>query len=366
MTTEHQDDQRRSGGFREAVNELFGRNEHDSRDTSQLDALDRDEARRHGDPDPAADRHAYGDQAAVAQPGEARLDDPAGQTTPGAHYDAGATRLRHGAWTSTATPRHGDPLADDAAARESIRFDDGVVDDRPGTDPRAQETPPQGQPVAQEQHLGETRTPHGGEVRGDTVAPEHVRQGGDPTAQGQVQHGGELRGDPAGTRSDADLAAGASARDTGADVRRRPRRRRPGHDAGSASTAACRRGAAHHDSSADGDEERAALVTRDRAESYSARWDSVKGEFVDEPRRAVADADALVGELLDELAGAVQAAAHPDRAGPGRRRDVHRGPAARAAALPQLLRPAALDLTDPRTPDGGRRRGALPDGNAAA
>ena len=54
-------------------------------------------------------------------------------------------------------------------------------------------------------------------------------------------------------------------------------------------------------SSADGDEERAALVTRDRAESYSARWDSVKGEFVDEPRRAVADADALVGELLDEL-----------------------------------------------------------------
>ena len=50
MTTEHQDDQRRSGGFREAVNELFGRNEHDSRDTSQLDALDRDEARRHGDP----------------------------------------------------------------------------------------------------------------------------------------------------------------------------------------------------------------------------------------------------------------------------------------------------------------------------
>ena len=49
------------------------------------------------------------------------------------------------------------------------------------------------------------------------------------------------------------------------------------------------------------DGERAALVTRDRADSYSARWDSVKGEFVDEPRRAVADADALVGELLDEL-----------------------------------------------------------------
>ena len=297
MTTEHQDDQRRSGGFREAVNELFGRNEHDSRDTSQLDALDRDEARRHGDPDPAADRHAYGDQAAVAQPGEARLDDPAGQTTPGARYDAGAdSRV-----DDTATARHGDPLADDAAARENIRFDDGVVDDRPGTDPRAQETPSHGRPVAQEQHLGETRTPHGGEVRGDTVAADDVRQGGDPTAQGQVQHGGELRGDAVGTRSDADLDAGTSVRDTGAASDADLGAGAPVRDAGSASTAGVGAGAAHHGSSADGDEERAALVTRDRAESYSARWDSVKGEFVDEPRRAVADADALVGELLDEL-----------------------------------------------------------------
>jgi hypothetical protein len=304
MTTEHQDDQRRSGGFREAVNELFGRGEHDSRDTSQLDALDRDEARRHGDPDPTADRHAYGDQAAVAQPGEARLDDPAGQTTPGAHYDAGAdSRV-----DDTATARHGDPLADDAAARENIRFDDGVVDDRPGTDPRAQETPSHGQPVAQEQHLGETRTPHGGEVRGDTVAPDDVRQGGDPTAQGQVQHGGELRGDAVRTRSDADLDAGTSVRDTGAASDGDLGAGAPVRDAGSASAAGVGAGAAgvgagaaHHDSSADGDEERAALVTRDRADSYSARWDSVKGEFVDEPRRAVADADALVGELLDEL-----------------------------------------------------------------
>ena len=275
MTTEHQDDQRRSGGFREAVNELFGRNEHDSRDTSQLDALDRDEARRHGEDvnaDPAA-RHAYGDQAAVAQPGEARLDDPAAETTPGTRYDDERDR-------GTAAGAHGDPLADDVAGRQTGRYDEGVVDDR-SVDPRAQ----QGQAVTQEQHLGETRTPHGGEVRGDTVAPEHVRGGGDPTAQGQVQHGGELRGDPAGTRSDADLGAGAPVRDAGT----------AGVGAGVGA------GAAHHDASADGDEERAALVTRDRADSYSARWDSVKGEFVDEPRRAVADADALVGELLDEL-----------------------------------------------------------------
>jgi hypothetical protein len=43
------------------------------------------------------------------------------------------------------------------------------------------------------------------------------------------------------------------------------------------------------------------LVTAERAQSYSARWDEVKGGFVDEPRQAVARADALVGELLDEL-----------------------------------------------------------------
>ena len=42
-------------------------------------------------------------------------------------------------------------------------------------------------------------------------------------------------------------------------------------------------------------------ILHPQVHSYSARWDSVKGEFVDEPRRAVADADALVGELLDEL-----------------------------------------------------------------
>jgi hypothetical protein len=297
MTTEHQDDQRRSGGFREAVNELFGRNEHDSRDTSQLDALDRDEARRHGDADPTADRHAYGDQ--VAQPGEARLDDPAGQTTPDGgvdgHMDDRAGGRMDGRVDDTTTARHGDPLADNAAARENIRFDDGRVDDgrvddRPGTDPRAQE-----------QHLGQAQTPHGGEVRGDTVAPEHVRQGGDPTAQGQVQHGGELRGDSVGTRSDADLGAGTSVRDTGATSDADRGAGAQARDTGSAGTAGVGAGAARHDSSADGDEERAALVTRDRADSYGARWDSVKGEFVDEPRRAVADADALVGELLDEL-----------------------------------------------------------------
>jgi hypothetical protein len=48
-------------------------------------------------------------------------------------------------------------------------------------------------------------------------------------------------------------------------------------------------------------EQRERLVPEDRAASYGSRWDAVKSTFVDEPREAVAQADALVGELLDEL-----------------------------------------------------------------
>jgi hypothetical protein len=43
------------------------------------------------------------------------------------------------------------------------------------------------------------------------------------------------------------------------------------------------------------------LVPASRVEEYTSRWDAVKGEFVDEPRQAVAKADKLVGELLEEM-----------------------------------------------------------------
>lgn len=43
------------------------------------------------------------------------------------------------------------------------------------------------------------------------------------------------------------------------------------------------------------------LIDQDRAESYKARWVELKGDFVDEPRRAVRGANELVGEVLDEL-----------------------------------------------------------------
>lgn len=70
---------------------------------------------------------------------------------------------------------------------------------------------------------------------------------------------------------------------------------------GQAGTAATGPTAAEQAASAAGDGQPERLVPRDRADAYTARWDSVKSAFVDDPRDAVAKADGLVGELLDEL-----------------------------------------------------------------
>jgi hypothetical protein len=47
--------------------------------------------------------------------------------------------------------------------------------------------------------------------------------------------------------------------------------------------------------------QRTTLIEPERAESYNSRWTELKGEFVDDPRRAVRGANELVGEVLDEL-----------------------------------------------------------------
>jgi hypothetical protein len=43
------------------------------------------------------------------------------------------------------------------------------------------------------------------------------------------------------------------------------------------------------------------LIESERAEGYDTRWKELKGEFVDDPARAVRDANELLGEALDEL-----------------------------------------------------------------
>ena len=47
--------------------------------------------------------------------------------------------------------------------------------------------------------------------------------------------------------------------------------------------------------------QRTSLIEPEQAESYNSRWKELKGEFVDDPPRAVRGANELVGEVLDEL-----------------------------------------------------------------
>jgi hypothetical protein len=43
------------------------------------------------------------------------------------------------------------------------------------------------------------------------------------------------------------------------------------------------------------------LIDPDRATAFQARWNELKGEFVDDPRHTVRRIDGLVGEVLDEV-----------------------------------------------------------------
>jgi hypothetical protein len=46
----------------------------------------------------------------------------------------------------------------------------------------------------------------------------------------------------------------------------------------------------------------APLLTADKSNTYSSRWQDVQAEFVDEPQKAVRDADGLVAEVIQSLA----------------------------------------------------------------
>ncbi|HXZ74260.1 MAG TPA: hypothetical protein VEH31_25790 [Streptosporangiaceae bacterium] len=48
--------------------------------------------------------------------------------------------------------------------------------------------------------------------------------------------------------------------------------------------------------------EPAGLASAGRHERFAARWQEIQAGFVDEPRRAVQDADALVVDMMDQLA----------------------------------------------------------------
>ncbi len=112
--------------------------------------------------------------------------------------------------------RRAEHLRDDRG--EGVRRDDAYADD-PTLDDATLVNEPGAHSQSQAQYSGDAtqRQTYGDEVRGDTVAPEQVQRGGDPTAQGQFQHGGEVRGDtdrPAQGRFDDAQRGG------GADVQR--------------------------------------------------------------------------------------------------------------------------------------------------
>jgi len=46
----------------------------------------------------------------------------------------------------------------------------------------------------------------------------------------------------------------------------------------------------------------APLMAEDHLETYSGRWQTIQGHFVDEPKAAVEEADGLVAEVIQELA----------------------------------------------------------------
>ncbi len=50
------------------------------------------------------------------------------------------------------------------------------------------------------------------------------------------------------------------------------------------------------------DEQAAPLFSAAQAKEFRARWDAIQGGFVDEPRRAVEQADSLVAEAMKRLA----------------------------------------------------------------
>jgi hypothetical protein len=50
------------------------------------------------------------------------------------------------------------------------------------------------------------------------------------------------------------------------------------------------------------EEQHAPLISTDKSTGYSGRWQNVQAEFVDEPQKAVRDADVLVAEVIQTLA----------------------------------------------------------------
>ena len=90
------------------------------------------------------------------------------------------------------------------------------------------------------------------------------------------------------------------------------------------------------------------LFPNNELEGLRNQWNSVQGAFVDEPRRAVEQADRTRRISHEAFSRSLCRGAFQARTtmGPWRQR-LHRRPANRAATLPFLLSPALVDLNSP-------------------
>lgn len=193
-----------------------------------------------------------------------RLTPPGGQVETGRAPVGQPDQGRAGAPQDAA--QHGAPAAGPTVAAPAARPADGTPPD--GTPPDGtldrDRRPDQDGRLGSEGGLDQDRSDNDG------------HRAVDPTANAAGPAG--VTGSSPGSRTvDVDRTAG------------RPNDDRPDHATAAPSAMG---------DDADG---RASLVPAARVREYGARWDAVKGAFVDEPRQAVAQADALVGELLDEL-----------------------------------------------------------------
>jgi hypothetical protein len=145
----------------------------------------------------------------------------------------------------------------------------------------------------------------GGATTTDRRDDEEQAGGPDSAAERAAERGADDRGTVEEARGRHELSGGAAGAATAAGVASAGSRTdqdttgagqvRPDSNGAAAATAGA---AGAQDVPADPDK----FVPAERAESFAARWAEVKGEFVDEPRDAVHKADALVGEVLDEIA----------------------------------------------------------------
>ncbi len=107
------------------------------------------------------------------------------------------------------------------------------------------------------------------------------------------------RGRPLSTRDIANAARAEQPKAPPEAARPPAEQTRPRTDAAAASTVAAERGAVP---AATGDDRHAVLFPSEETEGYRSRWEAIQTGFVDEPRKAVEEADALVAQVVTRLA----------------------------------------------------------------